>query len=443
MPLLYKDRVAETTSTSGTGTYALNGASAGHQSFVDAIGDTNTCYYAVTDNSHWEVGLGTITDGAPDTLSRDTILDSSNGGAAVDWGSANKNIWCDFPASRITQLLKKDEDSTILGTLNIGDPGFEAAGIDIDGVVYAPEFRINDIGTANPAQMVMHRHSTTLQPLILGARANSETSTHAAVVAGQGLFSILGAGYTGSHYDIFGSIDIEVASGTISSTSSPGKVVIKATPNGSDAPVTQVAIDAVNTVISNSIKLSGSISETLTDNSLTISGGSGAALGGNIQLYGESHATLPDRIRVRQGTTTVLEINGSGGIDITNDAILGGHIRQLDTMKAYYGDDDDLSISHNGTDAYIINNTGDFNIRSKLNSGLIVIETDDSVGTLNKVAEFGGTTPKCDFYGDNVLSFSTKASSTYRTINFASIPTSATGLSAGDVWSNSGVLTIV
>ena len=82
MALVLKDRVKETTSTVGTGAYALSGAVAGFQSF-GVIGNANTTYYAVTDGTDWEVGIGTYTASGT-TLSRDTILESSNSGNAVN-----------------------------------------------------------------------------------------------------------------------------------------------------------------------------------------------------------------------------------------------------------------------------------------------------------------------------------------------------------------------
>ena len=58
MALVVKDRVKETTTTTGTGTINLAGAASGFQSFVSGVGDGNTTYYAITDaNGAWEVGL--------------------------------------------------------------------------------------------------------------------------------------------------------------------------------------------------------------------------------------------------------------------------------------------------------------------------------------------------------------------------------------------------
>lgn len=96
LPVTYKDRVKETTLTTGTGTYTLAGAVQGFQAF-SAIGDGALAYYAISDGTNWEVGTGTYTL-AGTTLARTTVHASSNGGAAVDWGTGSKIIWADAPA---------------------------------------------------------------------------------------------------------------------------------------------------------------------------------------------------------------------------------------------------------------------------------------------------------------------------------------------------------
>ena len=98
------DRVRETTATTGTGTLDLDGAATGFQSFVAGIGSGNWTHYAIADGTDWETGIGTVTSGSPDTLSRTTILESSNGGAAVSWGSGTKDVRCVLPASVVGGL---------------------------------------------------------------------------------------------------------------------------------------------------------------------------------------------------------------------------------------------------------------------------------------------------------------------------------------------------
>ena len=102
MAFVLNDRVKETSTTTGTGTFDLAGAETGFESFVSGVGDGNTTYYAISNDgtNEFEVGIGTITDAATDTLSRDTIISSSNSDAAVDFSAGTKTVFCTLPASR-------------------------------------------------------------------------------------------------------------------------------------------------------------------------------------------------------------------------------------------------------------------------------------------------------------------------------------------------------
>jgi hypothetical protein len=95
MPLVVKDRVKETSTTVGTGTYTLAGAATGFQSF-SVIGNGNTTYYTATDGTNWEVGIGTYTSSGT-TLARTTILSSSTG-SAINWGAGSKDIFVTYPS---------------------------------------------------------------------------------------------------------------------------------------------------------------------------------------------------------------------------------------------------------------------------------------------------------------------------------------------------------
>jgi len=100
MALVLKDRVQETTAVVGTGTMTLTGAVLGFQSFA-AIGNSNITYYAVFDNTSgdWEVGIGTYTSSGT-TLSRTTVLSSSNGGSLVSFAAGTKQVICTYPSER-------------------------------------------------------------------------------------------------------------------------------------------------------------------------------------------------------------------------------------------------------------------------------------------------------------------------------------------------------
>ena len=127
MALVINDRVKETSTTTGTGTFDLAGAETGYESFVAGVGTTNTTYYAIELNSagEWEVGIGTVTDAGTDTLSRETIITSSNGDAAVNFSAGTKNVFCTLPAKKtmspvmqatgyvVTHASTLDEDQTL------------------------------------------------------------------------------------------------------------------------------------------------------------------------------------------------------------------------------------------------------------------------------------------------------------------------------------------
>ena len=102
MAFALNDRVKETSTTTGTGTFDLAGAETGFESFVSGIGNGNITYYAISNDgtAEFEVGFGTVTDAATDTLSRDTIISSSNSDALVDFSAGTKTVFCTLPASR-------------------------------------------------------------------------------------------------------------------------------------------------------------------------------------------------------------------------------------------------------------------------------------------------------------------------------------------------------
>jgi len=102
MAFALNDRVKETSTTTGTGTFDLAGAETGFESFVSGVGNGNQTYYAISNDgtNEFEVGIGTVTDAATDTLSRDTIISSSNSDALVDFSAGTKTVFCTLPASR-------------------------------------------------------------------------------------------------------------------------------------------------------------------------------------------------------------------------------------------------------------------------------------------------------------------------------------------------------
>lgn len=226
MALVLADRVQETTTTTGTGTVTLAGATTGYQSFA-VIGNGNTTFYTIADQggANWEVGIGTYTSSGT-TLSRDTVLASSNGGALVNFTAGTKTAFVTYPAEKSVNLDSAGNvnipnqlviENTALTTSNtsnlvIGGPlSFTDTGIasnfvgDTDGY-YQATIQNSSNGAAATAEFI----------------AYNDTGTSTTNYAAMGINS---SGYVGTGaingpdhaYFVSGSTDIVV--GTISNNS--------------------------------------------------------------------------------------------------------------------------------------------------------------------------------------------------------------------------------
>lgn len=144
MAFVLADRVKETTTTTGTGTVTLLGASTGFQSFA-AIGNTNTTYYTIAGQttSEWEVGIGTYTLSGT-TLARTTVISSSNSGSLVSFSAGTKDVFVTYPAEYsanavgggIGAVLLNADTVTVSGTIATGQNGLSVGPLTINsGVV--------------------------------------------------------------------------------------------------------------------------------------------------------------------------------------------------------------------------------------------------------------------------------------------------------------------
>ena len=123
MALIQADRVKENSSTTGTGNFSLGGAATGFRTFADGVGVSNTCYYVITDDSDYEVGLGTLNASA--TLARTTVITSSNSNSAVDWGAGSKNVFTTYPGPKAVIQDANGEVSlgsalSVFGAVSVG-----------------------------------------------------------------------------------------------------------------------------------------------------------------------------------------------------------------------------------------------------------------------------------------------------------------------------------
>ena len=123
MSLILGDRIRQTSTTTGSGTFTLDGSVTGFQSF-SAVGEGNTTYYTISLDSQWEVGIGTYSAG---TLSRDTVLSSSTG-SKVAFLAGAKDVFVSYPAKKSVNqdannrvLIPYTSGVTNVGSLNVGN----------------------------------------------------------------------------------------------------------------------------------------------------------------------------------------------------------------------------------------------------------------------------------------------------------------------------------
>lgn len=135
MAFVVADRVQETCSSPGTGSVTLLGAVTGYRTFSAGIGNANSTFYAIADQTgaNWEVGVGTYSTSG-NALSRTTVLASSNAGSLVNFSSGTQNVWGDYPA---TNAVFTDPSGNISRT--IGDIS------GITGGILSPDYMTFDV----------------------------------------------------------------------------------------------------------------------------------------------------------------------------------------------------------------------------------------------------------------------------------------------------------
>jgi hypothetical protein len=219
MALVIKDRVKETTTTTGTGTYTLAGAEVGFQSF-STIGNGNTTYYTVTDGGDWEVGIGTYTASGT-TLARTTILSSSNSGNAVSWSAGEKFVFVTQPSSKASFL-----DAS--GNLSFADNSKAIFGSGSDLQVYhnSGNSFVQDTGTGN---LYLAGSSSVL---ISNASASETMAT----------FNL------NSSVDLYHDNSIKLAT-TSSGISVTGNVTVSGTVDGRDIATDGATLDNIETEV--------------------------------------------------------------------------------------------------------------------------------------------------------------------------------------------------
>jgi len=130
MALVLADRVKETTTTTGTGTVTLLGASTGFQSFA-VIGDANTTYYSIVGQTgnEWEVGIGTYATSGT-TLARTTVLSNSSATqpSALNFSAGTKDVFVTYPSEYAVAATNVGTSGQLLTSNGTGlAPTFQTA----------------------------------------------------------------------------------------------------------------------------------------------------------------------------------------------------------------------------------------------------------------------------------------------------------------------------
>ena len=193
MAFAVNDRVKETSTTTGTGTFTLAGAVEGFETFSSAIGNSNTTYYAITNQgtpTEFEVGIGTVGAG---TLSRDTIISSSNSDAAVNFSAGEKNVFCTLPASKAVL----ENDSGVASATTFSGSGAQLTNLNASNVASGtlPDARFPaTLPVANGSNLTDLNASN----LSTGTVANARLDAELAAIGGLTSAADKGIQFTGS-----------------------------------------------------------------------------------------------------------------------------------------------------------------------------------------------------------------------------------------------------
>jgi hypothetical protein len=317
MALVLKDRVKETTTTTGTGSFALAGAVTGYDSFGQ-IGSGNTTYYAIyTDGgSEWEVGIGTYT--SPSTLSRDTILASSNAGSVVTFSAGQKTIWCDYPAGKaVYSNASGNIENASLTSPKINEI-LDANGNEVLGL----------LSTASATDYVGIKNGIGVGvPLHISSEGSSTNIGLHIQPKGSGLVTISdGTDFNkGIRFRSSGSSASAIT--LLDAVSTSGRVVTL--PN---ATTTLVGRDTTDTLTNKSISgttntLTDIGNASLTNSAITINGTS-TSLGGSINV---------GTVTSVGGTGTVNGITLTGTVTSSGNLTLGGTLSNVDLATQVTG----------------------------------------------------------------------------------------------------------
>jgi hypothetical protein len=203
------DRVRDTSTTTGTGAFTVSGsAPTGYRTFSAVCSTSDTFWYAIAHQSaaEWEVGLGTYS--SSNTVTRTTVLKSSNSNSAVSFSAGTKDVFITLAADKTVQQDNSGNASvsgilsdvagnlrdvpqnaqTSAYTLVIGDNGkhvsITTGGVTVPASVFAVGDTVTIYNNSASSQTITQGSSATLRQ---AGTANTGNRT----LAQRGLATIL------------------------------------------------------------------------------------------------------------------------------------------------------------------------------------------------------------------------------------------------------------
>lgn len=368
MALVVKDRVRETSTSSGTGDLILNGAVQAFQDF-SIIGDGNTTYYTIVDatTGEFEVGIGTYTLSTT-TLSRDTVLESSDGGAAINFTTNVKDVFVTYPAERSVYV-----DGGAISPATASRLGFnnlaQGSGLSVLGVSGASTANVASIAAGTDHQVFRRSGSAvSFGPVALDQSA-AVAGLLPVVRGGSGAGTLTGY-IQGNGTSAF------TASATIPNTDITG-------------------LGTMSTQNSNNVSITGGSVSGITDLAVADGGTGASTVSAALTNLGAYPDTNPDGYTTNTGTVTSVSgtgtVNGislSGTVNTSGDITLGGVLSDVSLTTQVLGV---LPLANGGTNA-----TTATGARTNLGLGTMSTQNANSVnidgGTINDTS-IGASTP--------------------------------------------------
>ena len=404
MALVISDRIKETTNTVGTQTFQLEGAVTGFETFATNLSDGDTTYYAVTDNTNFEVGLGTINEGASQTINYTVTVVSDGGNKFALNGVTNPVITFVKGFTYVFDVSDSSNGSHPLRFRTSADASY-TDGVSVSGTQGQANATVT-IVVASDAPSTLKYYCT------VHGNAMGNTINVISAVATLARTTILASSNSNNAVS-FGS-----GTKTIFCTLPAGKAVIKDASDdiniadndkinlgtGSDLFIQHTGTNA------NIINSTGNFIIADTSGDVKIQGKYGeqsiiANNDGSVELYHDNSkkfettsggievtGTVTDDGATHDGDVTFTGANGNIVFDKSDDAL-----EFADNVKAKFGTGDDLEIFHNTSNS-IIRDSGTGNLL--LQGSTVKIQ--NANGTKNEVvANAGGSV---ELYHDNVKS---------------------------------------